>query len=554
MKIILLLTVSALLLATTAYSQSRIEWGEAYKREGLVEEIHWLNSNAYFVPVVHKSVSDKMDNMYTYPDFQLLSYYEGLNSVSSETANKKKGEDKFQIAKIIGLNQLPIVFLAGKEDKQHGLYYQNYTDKCVPVGSPQLLFTYEKDIMKWPAKEFKFIFSKNREFLCIQVDLQGAEYLYFIYSKNMELISKGKYKLRVDYEIKSLELTNSGELYSLSYPTKVLRTLMGRDQKIKTYDITCLNGENEGTYNLTLKNEYFIDDILLTETSSDKVIISAAYSQSFSEAKNYVAGIYYAEINVGDNRLVSEVYNAFENDFIAAGLTEKEAAKIRKSIGSGKKIPDFRKYKFREAFPHQGGLIYVMEEEIIENPKYHMGGGYSTPVYSPTAMRGAGGMSYGHTGTGGYGSYSPSKFKYNDVVIFKMSREGEIQWKQKIHKQQYSESDRGYFSSVSAFQKKDHLYLYFNDNIANYDEQGLYLNNMKKFKKTVFNSEKRVLLAEVKISLSDGAYQRASVYKTPTGEGILSPKVFKYNPAQDKILMLQYMEKKKERMAWLFPD
>ena len=149
-------------------------------------------------------------------------------------------------------------------------------------------------------------------------------------------------------------------------------------------------------------------------------------------------------------------------------------------------------------------------------------------------------------------AYQPSKFQYNDLILFKLNSAGEIEWKQKIHKQQVSHADRGYFSSVGTFLKGDQLFVYFNDNTGNYDENGFYLENMNRFCKTFYSSYKKVLLAEVRINLNDGTYERVSLYKSD--EGLTIPKVFSYDPSQEKILILQDMKNKMEKTAFLYPE
>lgn len=76
--------------------------------------------------------------------------------------------------------------------------------------------------------------------------------------------------------------------------------------------------------------------------------------------------------------------------------------------------------------------------------------------------------------------YSPSQINYNfnDLLIIKLSKEGQVSWVKKIPKKQRTLNDKGKYSSISAIPSFKDNYLIYNDNGKNFSKN----NKIRTFK------------------------------------------------------------------------
>ena len=76
--------------------------------------------------------------------------------------------------------------------------------------------------------------------------------------------------------------------------------------------------------------------------------------------------------------------------------------------------------------------------------------------------------------------YSPSQINYNfnDLLIIKLSKEGQVSWVKKIPKKQRTLNDKGKYSSISAVSSAKNHYLIYNDNGKNFSKN----NKIRTFK------------------------------------------------------------------------
>lgn len=135
------------------------------------------------------------------------------------------------------------------------------------------------------------------------------------------------------------------------------------------------------------------------------------------------------------------------------------------------------------------------------------------------------------------------RYFYNDVIVFKLDKSGEISWKKKIQKNQMTINEPGFMSSIVIKQTKDKLYIIFNDNMKNYDPvTKKFLDLEMPFPMTF--SEKNNAIAIVGISLEDGEILREAVKGKKELGSLLVPKLCFPDPENSSILLYTVMGKK----------
>ena len=139
-------------------------------------------------------------------------------------------------------------------------------------------------------------------------------------------------------------------------------------------------------------------------------------------------------------------------------------------------------------------------------------------------------------------------YYYNDVIAFKVGKDGGFDWLKKIDKSQVSTNDNGYLSSYARFVDNGNLCFIFNDNVNNYDESGKFVKGDRLYSASF--SKKKNVVAIVEMDLESGEYERKTFFDRKEISAVAVPKLFNidYNA---KEMLLYAVYGKKERFGLL---
>lgn len=221
-------------------------------------------------------------------------------------------------------------------------------------------------------------------------------------------------------------LTNTGNFYVLS-----------KDRKNeKTLHLQLSVPNSKLNMPISISGDKFINkDLLMSyNESTEEVMISGLYADESYPAEHEAAnGIFSVQIaNYNQVRLTKFI--PFEQSFLRE-LTGKENITANTLFT----------FVAKNMIPLQnGGCLLLGESFYRENEEY----------MSPTF-----GM--------GLGSYrAVSNYHYNDVIAFLLDKEGNIQWKQILRKNQESQGDNGAYSSYALMNMADQLKIMFLESIS----------------------------------------------------------------------------------------
>lgn len=193
--------------------------------------------------------------------------------------------------------------------------------------------------------------------------------------------------------------------------------------------------------------EKYISALTFDMGPDGSLVIAGFYSNSASYS---IAGTFYLRMDPITRRVVQSNLKPFEKSFMMEFIPEK---KIKK----GKELSDFY---FDHLIVQQDGSAILVAEQYYMQISYnyndpYMYGGFYGPTYGPW----------------GYSPYNRSNYNYqyyyNDIIIVRVSKDGEIEWARKIPKRQMSSNDGGYYSSYAIASNESGVYLLFNDNPRN---------------------------------------------------------------------------------------
>lgn len=224
--------------------------------------------------------------------------------------------------------------------------------------------------------------------------------------------------------------------------------------------------EDEGKFFTEVK--LFQDD--------ENIIISGLYTPFID---GNITGVFTAKIN-SEGKIIDKKYAPFSNDVISTiagfnGVFLNDQYTIRN---------EHKGFDFLEFYAVEDGYVGIAEFNALE---YRFGGN-DVPGTTNTV---------------------DSYYWSNDLIVYKVNKDGELQWNKIVPKFQRSINDGGYFLSTAVYLGEEHLNLFFNDNLMNYDQNGVYNKNGDDSFATQFSAGKNTI-GHVSLRLNDGLMNRKS--------------------------------------------
>ncbi|MNX76779.1 hypothetical protein D3C86_1082950 [compost metagenome] len=132
-------------------------------------------------------------------------------------------------------------------------------------------------------------------------------------------------------------------------------------------------------------------------------------------------------------------------------------------------------------------------------------------------------------------------YNYGAASAFKIKDHGDAEWVVKMPKHQNSVNDGGMASSLASYHNDGKYYLFFNDNLKNYEADGSFLD--PETVETCFYKSKKCGFIKVEIDLKSGENQRQMMLKPSVQPLFAIPDYFV--KMEDRNEMLVYFTNKK---------
>ena len=417
-----------------------------------------------------------------------------------------------------------VVFLSDRRDGQNHFYMQEYGEDLKPLGEAIKLASYDLDNQRargW----FDVVLSANREFFAVVWQVPGKKethdlYGFKIFSKDLELKNDGEYPLPFDpdlSEIHSHHVSNSGDYFMAvtEYTEGNKVTLFRNRLNYKALHIYHIAEDGLQDFKLDLDGKR-VEAMTMSSDDNGIFTITGLYGKIDESG---VVGVFNQRVDLKSGQKVMEGFKEFGEDFITEDWSERDKKRQERREERGKEEPQLYNYNMREVkMLEDGSVIGTMEQYYVQVRTYtDSRSGQSSSTYY---------------------------YYYNDIIAYKINPSGEFDWIEKVRKYQVSMNDGGPFSSYESFVDSDKVVFIFNDNVQNYDESGIFLDNDKLY--TANYGRKRNVVALAEISLETGELTRRTFFDRSEIDALAVPKLFDVNYATGEMILYSIWGRKEK--------
>ena len=514
------LVVLILFFGFKAFSQPfDIEWGELERQNGRLRDVMARNSEDFFA--LRWSGGLLLGKL-------KATHHENLKMTANEALQLKAQGSmaSYEGSAIVG-NRF-VVFLSDKKHGENKFFMTEYNDDVTPSGDAIELASYSIDGKRGRFQgDFSVVTSRGRDFFAVVWSIPGKKteepfYGYKVFDKELNLVTEGEYEMPFEQQFMSRNgyyLSNTGDLFLTvtEYEKNTDKKRVFRNYKdfVATHILHISeNGLEDMVIDLKGKR---VEAMTFSSDNSKIFTIAGTYGE---KDKSGVKGMFYLKADFKNQNILAEGFEEFGADFITQDWSDRQKNKMEKKKAKGKDVePALYSYVMRqlEVLP-DGSMVGSMEQYYVVVTTY------TDPKTGATRT-----------------TYT---YYYNDIVTFRVGEDGGFDWLNKIDKFQVSTNDGGYFSSYERFVSNGKLYFIFNDNAANYDESGVFIEDEKISSSKV--SKRKNIVGLVEIDLESGDLSRESFFKRADLGAVAVPKLFNVDYISGEVLLYAIMGKKEK--------
>lgn len=343
----------------------------------------------------------------------------------------------------------------GEKDRNE-LFVQRHDASSLRLVRPWTMISYEDAPTKSRQADFGIAISPNHKMLLVHTrppwEKGGPERLRFeVFDDAQELAWSSEYALKYaneDFTIDQYVVDDDGTVMILGTKddksAREVRKDIKEGRSYYEYHLLVF-GEHMATpkdYALRLGDKFLQAMNLAIPWNSEDIICTGFYSD---RGTGSAKGFYFMKLDRVSKEVVHTSYSEFEEEFITMFLSEKAERKAKRKAKRSEEDLELADFEIREVLLYDDGGIRLIAEQY--------------DYWQTTSMyRDFNGMLVTTT---------IDNYLYRDLMVMKLSSDGDIIWKARIPKRQRTSNDAGYHSGYASAAVGDDLYFVFNDNRNN---------------------------------------------------------------------------------------
>jgi spore coat protein CotH len=292
------------------------------------------------------------------------------------------------------------------------------------------------------------------------------------------------------FSVQDFQVDEAGDVYVLGRVYEEKAKEKRRGEVNYRYEILAYRDQGESLQQYPVEIEdRFLTDMQVAVTQAGDLLCAGFWSDKGTFS---IKGSYFLSVSRESGDVMRKSFEEFGIDFITQHMSERQEKKTRKKEEKGK-APELYQYDLDDIIIHEdGGAVLVGEQYYVE-------------VVTTTTT----------TGNGGTTTRTTYYYHYNDIIVVRISPEGDILWNQKIPKTQMTRNDGGFYSSYTLATVGSSLFFLFNEK------------NMR------LGKESLVVLVEVK---GDGTVEKEALFSSREVDIITVPKACRQVGTEEVIL------------------
>ncbi len=494
-------------LAQKTTEKAEIHWSDIYtqKREKLHEFIG-MDKDYYYILIEGKK------------SFYIEKWDMDLKLVKREQLIFKKTNAYLNLEMIYLKDDYIYCFSTSSriKDSEVRLLFDRYDKKTLLLDGEQKIlssFPFDRHFTNYDAGEYKTVLSPDSSIIMAYFDLpyknrENKKFILICFDSNLnEIWSRN---VEVPYcggifNIRDYLVDNQGNIHFLAQLYIDKSNDSENDEGKNHYTIISFYEEGERLieYPIFIKDKY-IKDIKINVDEYNNIICAGFYS---NKRLYYNIGSYFLRIDSETKEVAVESYNKFEENFLKQYLSEDEQKEIQKMESNGEEV------EMSE---------YDLDKIIIRKDKSVLLVGQQTSAY------------YSETG---YNSYY-----YDDIIVISYDNNGDVQWKIKIPKTQWSTNDGGFHSSYLMHLTDDKIFLVYNDEASNLNlKEGEEVNS---YDPTLKKTKSHLVLVEIDKS---GNIKKELLFNYTEARFYVSPKYCHYINKEQSFIYITHRTNHKYR-------
>lgn len=140
-------------------------------------------------------------------------------------------------------------------------------------------------------------------------------------------------------------------------------------------------------------------------------------------------------------------------------------------------------------------------------------------------------------------------YYYNDIIVYKIDKNGEFKWFKKIPKHQVSTNDGGPFSSFESIINDGQIHFIFNDNVRNYSDSGTFIGDDRL--QVANYSRRKNVVALVSMDIENGDDIRNTFFDRSTVDVLAIPKNFVVDYQEGRMILYGIWGRTKEKFGFV---
>jgi hypothetical protein len=447
-RLILILTSAVYTCALTAQTQPEIQWSKPYK----------INPSYRLYQVVGDS-----SEAYVYFEKQAMTLFKGpRQSVLVDHHSKSTGTERLQDLSLqykkkqMRLAEVQInngqlynlsTFYNEGQRKRYLFVQQAHRVKMTPTGKPEILT--DVTVNNLDQGQFHMEFAPDSSRMVVIADdgaksKEKARIKVHVFNSSFEPLWQRQITLPYagdEFDIKDVAVDLQGRVFVLGIRDPGGSFL--RPEREPTFEYVLLMFSEDGTdQNRTAirAKDRFINDLVLAPQPDGNMRLVGLFS---SDRRQNVRGVYSALFDTYSNQLLDPTYQNFSFDIRTKdlGYIGRKRADRTESESDEERMAELSNYHIERTHRlADGSLVLLAEQQIIDTrTQYDAMGRWRTVTM----------------------------YYYNDIVVFKISPQGQLEWTSVVPKTQVQVSNYGQLG-FSSFDMAEGLFILFNDSESGY--------------------------------------------------------------------------------------